>query len=120
MPDPAPRPEPAVRLAEALDRIERENERLRALVPEPGRRPRVLAREAALDARRPDPSDRMPLFRVLLGIKDVFHVDGLETRAGTSLPPDVFRDSQGRAVIRLLDAGAIVLGKTRTDELAYA
>ncbi len=104
---------------EALDRIDRFDPRVRAFLPEPGRRERVHAAADALMARYPDASTRPPLYGVLMGVKDIFVVDGLPTRAGSAIPPEEFVMPQGSAVTRLLEAGAIVLGKTVTTEFAY-
>lgn len=73
----------------------------------------------ALGDRFPDPTGRPPLFGVPVGVKDIFHVDGYPTRAGTDLPPAAFDGPQATSVTRLREAGAIVLGKTVTTEFAY-
>jgi Asp-tRNA(Asn)/Glu-tRNA(Gln) amidotransferase A subunit family amidase len=92
---------------------------LRAFVPEDGRWERVRERAGELEAAYPDPPRRPPLYGVPVGVKDIFHVDGLETRAGSDLPPDVLTGTQGTAVDWLQEAGAIVLGKTVTAEFAH-
>lgn len=98
--------------------LEREPE-IHALVPEPGRRER-LAREAReLAARWPDPEARPALYGVLVGVKDIFHVEGFETRAGSRLPPKELRGKEGPAVKSLRQAGALFLGKTVSTEFAY-
>ena len=52
--------------------------------PAPALMQDALAREAAALADRfPDPARRPPLFGVAVGVKDIFHVDGLPTRAGS-------------------------------------
>jgi Asp-tRNA(Asn)/Glu-tRNA(Gln) amidotransferase A subunit family amidase len=92
---------------------------IQALVPEPGRRER-LAREAEeLAARWPDPEGRPALYGVLVGVKDIFHVDGFETRAGSRLPPEELKGAEGPAVHALKRAGALILGKTVSTEFAY-
>ena len=63
-----------------------------------------------------------PLAGLAFGAKDVFHIAGTPTGFGhpawlaTHEPP---RDT-ATAVQRLLDAGADLVGKTHTDELAYS
>ncbi len=63
-----------------------------------------------------------PLAGLAFGAKDVFHIAGTPTGFGhpawlaTHEPP---RDT-ATAVQRLLDAGAGLVGKTHTDELAYS
>ena len=63
-----------------------------------------------------------PLAGLTFGVKDIFHIDGHRTGFGH---PDWLRThppSQvtATAVQRLLDAGARMVGKTHTDELAYS
>ena len=74
---------------------------------------------ATLVERFPDPAGRPPFFGVPVGVKDIFHVDGYPTRAGTDLAPSVFDGPQAASVTRLREAGALVLGKTVTTEFAY-
>jgi len=56
---------------------------------------------------------------MLVGVKDLFHVDGFPTRAGSRLPPAALRGAESEAVSRLESAGALILGKTVTTEFAY-
>lgn len=63
---------------------------------------------------------RPPLYGASIGIKDIFRVDGFETRAGTTLPPEIFEGPEATVVTRLRDAGAIVTGKTVSTEFAYS
>jgi len=90
-----------------------------SLVDEDGRWDRVLEAARDLEAAYPDPADRPALYGVPVGVKDIFHVDGLETRAGSDLPPAVLTGEEAESVRRLTEAGAIVLGKTVTTEFAY-
>ncbi|MBU1082328.1 MAG: amidase, partial [Spirochaetes bacterium] len=90
-----------------------------ALLPEPGRRARLLAEAGSLLSRYPDPAARPALFGVLVGVKDIFAADGFETRAGSALPSELFAMPQGPVVAALKAAGALVLGKTVTTEFAY-
>jgi len=103
-----------------VDRIEALDPALLTLLPEPGRRARLHADAAELLARHPDPGERPPLFGALVGVKDVLRVDGLPTSAGSGLPAERLAGSESAAVRSLLAAGALVLGKTRTAEFAYA
>ena len=67
----------------ACDRLDLYEARVRAFLPEPNRRSRVISEARVLADRSPDPSKRAPLFGVLVGMKDIYSVDGLPTRAGT-------------------------------------
>jgi Asp-tRNA(Asn)/Glu-tRNA(Gln) amidotransferase A subunit family amidase len=92
---------------------------LQAFLPEKGRFERLRREEEDLLARWPDPRDRPPLFGVRIGVKDVFHVDGFKTRAGSRLPPAVLRGPEAPSVTALRKAGALILGKTVATEFAY-
>src|SRR3989304_1645800 len=67
----------------------------------------------------PTPSRRPTLFAVVVGVKDIFRVDGFATRAGSRLPAEALAGEEAEAVRRLRHAGALVLGKTVTTEFAY-
>jgi Asp-tRNA(Asn)/Glu-tRNA(Gln) amidotransferase A subunit family amidase len=96
-----------------------QNERVRAFLPEEGRFDRLNRDAVALEARYPLPSTRPPLFGVPVAVKDIFHVDGFPTRAGSHLPPEALAGPQARCVTQLKAAGALILGKTYTTEFAY-
>ncbi len=106
-------------VALTIERVEAVDPHVRALLPEPGRRQRLLEQAASLVARYPDPARRPPLFGVLVGVKDIFHVTGFVTRAGSQVPPERFAGDEAAAVAALKAAGALVLGKTATTEFAY-
>ncbi|MFN7973580.1 MAG: amidase [Acidobacteriota bacterium] len=103
-----------------MARIALVNGEIKALIDEPDRRARIERRLRDIEARWPTASSRPRLYGVPTGVKDLFHVAGLDTRAGSKLPPKAFPVEQGTLVSRLEDAGAIVLAKTTTDELGYA
>lgn len=90
-----------------------------AFVPEDGRFERLRREAAALLAQYPDSEQRPLLFGVPVGVKDIFHVDGFETRAGSQLPPDVLAGEEATAVRQIKQAGALIMGKTVTTEFAY-
>ncbi|WBP87728.1 amidase [Kitasatospora cathayae] len=109
-------------LSEHVDRfcarVERVDPLLHAFVAEPGRHDRLRARARELAVRYPEPTGRPPLYGVAVGVKDIVHVDGLPTHAGSALPPGVLAGPQAVVVDRLLAAGALVGGKTVTAEFA--
>lgn len=94
-------------------------EQVHAFVPEPGRFARLRREARDLVRRFPEPDRRPTLFGLPVGIKDVFHVDGFETRAGSRLPPEALAGPQADVVTRLQAAGALILGKVACTELAY-
>lgn len=62
---------------------------------------------------------RGALHGVPVGIKDIFHVAGMPTRAGTRPFAHTVPTTDATSIARLRAAGAIVLGKTHTTEFAY-
>lgn len=113
----------ALPLAEYLQRLERgfaEREaKLHAFVPEEGRFERLHRDAERLLARFPQPDSRPRLFGVPIGVKDIFHVDGFPTGAGSRLPPEELGGAEARVVTQLKEAGALIVGKTATTEFAY-
>ena len=101
------------------DRIDRADPKLRAFVGEPRRRERLVEEAVELIGRYPEPGSRPPLFGALVGVKDIFRVDGFSTRAGSELPPELFDGDEAAVVTRLREAGALIAGKTVTTEFAY-
>jgi Asp-tRNA(Asn)/Glu-tRNA(Gln) amidotransferase A subunit family amidase len=67
----------------------------------------------------PDPNRRPALFGALVGVKDIFHVEGFTTYAGSRLPSEILQGKEAESVTRLKNAGALILGKTVTTEFAY-
>ena len=109
-----------VTYVEALERlIARREPDVLALIPEDGRFERLRHEAADLLRRYPDPLARPPLFGALVGVKDIFHVGGFVTRAGSNLPPALFAGPEAGCVAALKDAGALILGKTVTTQFAY-
>lgn len=95
-------------------------ERLQTLVPEDGRFDRLRRQAQLLLEQYPHPTERPPLFGVPIGVKDIFHVAGFTTRAGSQLPPELWADApEAASVTALRQAGALILGKTVTTEFAY-
>jgi len=92
---------------------------VQAFVPEEGRFERLRREAAALEARYLEPASRPPLYGVLIGVKDIFHVEGFLTRAGSRLPVDLLTGPEAESVTQLKQAGALILGKTVTTESAY-
>jgi Asp-tRNA(Asn)/Glu-tRNA(Gln) amidotransferase A subunit family amidase len=111
--------EPTALVVEVCDRLDTVEDDVRAFRPETGRRTRLSREAAALAARHDDSAVRPLLFGVPVGIKDIFHVDGFTTRAGSSVPAGAITGSEAAAVERLRAAGALPLGKTHTAEFAY-
>ncbi|QBD81658.1 amidase [Ktedonosporobacter rubrisoli] len=106
-------------IEDTCQRIESLDDELQALLPEARRCERLLSEAQALQQRFPDPAQRPPLYGVLVGIKDMFHVSGFPTSAGSQLPASELTGEEASCVSKLRAAGALVLGKTVTTEMAY-
>jgi Asp-tRNA(Asn)/Glu-tRNA(Gln) amidotransferase A subunit family amidase len=92
---------------------------VQAFLPEEGRFERLLKEAEALILKYPDMVARPHLYGMLAGVKDIFHVEGFKTQAGSRLPEEKLQGSEARSVTRLKNAGALILGKTVTTEFAY-
>lgn len=90
-----------------------------AFVPEERRFERLRREAEELVSKFPDPAQRPPLFGVPIGVKDIFHVDGFQTQAGSSLPPESLSGREGECISALKDAGVLILGRTISTEFAY-
>lgn len=92
---------------------------IRAFLPEKSRFERLHREVAQLAKRYSGTPKRPPLFGLPLGVKDIFHVDGFPTRAGSQLPARALRGREAESVLRMKAAGMLVMGKTVTTEFAY-
>lgn len=90
-----------------------------AFLPESNRFERLQREAEELTARYPNVQNRPPLFGVTTGVKDIFHVDGFTTQAGSRLPADELQGNEAVSATRLKNAGALIMGKTVTTEFAY-
>ncbi|KEF51472.1 uncharacterized protein A1O9_12389 [Exophiala aquamarina CBS 119918] len=66
------------------------------------------------------PSAKSPLAGVRIGIKDLYDIKGLKTGAGSRAYYDLYPEANvtAPAVQRLIDAGAVVVGKMKTTQFA--
>jgi 1-carboxybiuret hydrolase len=102
----------------ALARIASLNPRLNAFTEVTADRAR--ARAAAIDARRAQGEPVGPLAGAPFGVKNLFDVAGLPTRAGSKINrdrPPALRDSP--LIERLEAAGAVLVGTLNMGEYAY-
>ena len=63
---------------------------------------------------------RYPLAGMFLGVKDIINIDGYPTACGSNLPANLFSGPQASSVTKLLNAGAVMVGKTVTTEFAIS
>lgn len=90
-----------------------------AFIPETNRFERLQREAEELVRKYPDPDNRPPLFGMTVGVKDIFHVKGFTTQAGSKLPADELQGDEAASVTQLKNAGALIMGKTVTTEFAY-
>lgn len=85
----------------------------------------VMAESAAREARDADAelargrAPRGPLHGIPIGVKDVCETHDAPTEAGSRVLAGWRPDHDAAVVRRLRDGGAVVIGKTVTDEFAY-
>lgn len=79
----------------------------------------AMAQARALDAERARGRVRGALHGIPLALKDVFDIARQRTTGGSLLYAERFAAADAAVVKRLLDAGAVILGKTRLAELAF-
>lgn len=112
-------------LAQVEARFTQQEPSILAFIPDEKRFDRLYDEAEALVLAYPDLIKRPLMFGALLGVKDIFHVEGFPIQAGSQLPPGVFQPAdefqgkEAKSVSRLLDAGALFFGKTVTTEFAY-
>ncbi|MGB5051639.1 MAG: amidase, partial [Caldilineaceae bacterium] len=98
-----------------LARIEQVDSQVHAFLAVTGARALEQAGEA--DRLRAK-GDNRPLLGIPLAIKDVLSTQGLVTTAGSKILEGYLPPYTATAVQRLEDAGALIIGKTNTDEFA--
>ena len=101
------------------DRVESIDPVIQSLLPEPNRRERLLSDADNLLRQYNDPHNRPPFFGISVAVKDLFRVDGFETKAGSRLPASIFEGKESFVVTRLKENGALILGKSVSTEFAY-
>jgi Asp-tRNA(Asn)/Glu-tRNA(Gln) amidotransferase A subunit family amidase len=81
----------------ALRRVEQVDTGIASLVPEQDRADRLRREVEAVERRHPAGAERPPLFGVLVGVKDIYRVDGFDGRRLQG-SPETFAGEEAEAV----------------------
>jgi Asp-tRNA(Asn)/Glu-tRNA(Gln) amidotransferase A subunit family amidase len=117
---------PRIRRSDLLDRLaefeslfKKKEPLIHSFLPEEDRFKRLADEAKALQKQYPKREKRPPLYGLLLGVKDIFNINGFDTHAGSYLPVHELRGKQASSVTKLLNSGMLLAGKTVTTEFAY-
>ncbi|MCF7858311.1 MAG: amidase [Candidatus Cloacimonetes bacterium] len=106
-------------IEDLCEKLETWDTKIKSFLPEKNRRWRLHKDLGQLYNRFPDTEKRPVLFGVPIGVKDIFNINGFETKAGSELPSKEFSGEEAEVVTELKKSGALILGKTVTTEFAY-
>jgi len=100
-----------------LERIEEVQKKINAFITVLDDKARKAAKEAEEEIVKGH--YRGPLHGIPLAAKDLFYTQGTRTTCGSRILADFFPTQDATVVTRLLEAGAILIGKTNMHEFAY-
>jgi len=100
-----------------LERIAAVNEQLNAIVTYTTESALATAHE--LEAELAAGKSRGPLHGVPIAHKDLYYTAGVRSTGGSALRADFVPEHDATVVVKLREAGMVMLGKTNTHEFAY-
>ena len=100
-----------------LDRIDAVDTRLLSYATVMGDHAMTAARQAETEIQAGN--YRGPLHGVPIAVKDLCYTDGVRTMGGTGVLADFVPDFDATVVVRLEEAGAVILGKLNLSEGAF-
>ena len=109
----------SIYLEQMCRRIDTIDPEIHAFLSEANRLGRLRGEVGLLRERFPERIDLPALFGAMVGIKDIFHVDGYVTHAGSEVPAEAFAAPEAKVITKLREAGALIAGKTVTTEFAF-
>ena len=101
----------------AMARIDRHNPNLGAFITLTAEPAMEQARQADRDFAMGE--DRGPFHGIPVALKDLFHVKGVRTTAGSKVYENYVPEINATVVEKLTAAGAVLMGKLNMHELAY-
>ncbi len=108
----------SVELAQqCLNQIEKLNPLLNAFITVTGES--ALAHAEELDRELAQGVDRGPLHGIPIAHKDLMWTKGIRTTSGSKIFADFVPDRDAAVVVKLAEAGAVLVGKAGLHELAY-
>lgn len=106
-----------------LDRIERVNPKLNAYITVTPELALAQAKKAEAELFAPrgrkGHRDRGPLHGIPISLKDNIYTKGVRTTAGSKILADFVPERDAVVVVKLKEAGTVLLGKTNLHEFAY-
>ncbi|MDF9842308.1 MULTISPECIES: amidase [unclassified Paenibacillus] len=102
-----------------LTRFRELEPQIHAFVPEARLEQRLKLEQERLLASLAGTAGRPALWGIPVGIKDLIHAESLPTQAGSRLPAEALAGGEASIVTRLRELGAVIAGKTVTEEFAY-
>jgi Asp-tRNA(Asn)/Glu-tRNA(Gln) amidotransferase A subunit family amidase len=101
-------------LNQLRDRVKEIEPEIESLVEDPDwDRLKVQSTELA------DP-EKLPLYGIPIGVKDVIRTDDLPTKANSEVPAEALAGPEASCVTRLREAGCLVFTKTVTTQFAFS
>ncbi|WP_195892067.1 amidase family protein [Bacillus niameyensis] len=92
---------------------------IKAFIPEKGFKERIEIEATNLLEKCSDQDQRSIFLGIPFAVKDIIHVDGFQTCAGSKLPPNVLTKNEGSFIKKVRSMGGVIAGKTVTEEFAY-
>src|SRR6187399_316551 len=86
----------SIYLEQMCRRIDQIDPNVHAFLTESNRLGRLRGEIGLLRERFPDRIDLPALFGAMVGVKDIFHVDGFATHAGSELPAEAFAGPEAK------------------------
>lgn len=101
-----------------LDRIQAVDGGVHAFLAVDNQRALHQAQQADARRRQGEPESHSQLLGIPIAVKDVLSVAGFPATCGSKILEGYWPPYTATSVLRLIEAGAVILGKTNTDEFA--